>query len=180
MWDPAWSCLRSWPAVSEALAWAWVSRSEYPWLFLHQGQCCGWASLVLLITLTGSTSAKNHQGTLRNNFFFVFCLFRAALMACGGSQARGPIGAIAAGLHRSHSNAGSDCVCDVHHSSRQHRILNPLREARDRTHNLMVPCRICFRCTTTGTPLRNYLYYFRSWGVHSTSEGHAVRLWERR
>jgi len=27
-------------------------------------------------------------------------------MACGGSQARGGIGAIAAGLHHSHSNVG--------------------------------------------------------------------------
>ena len=24
------------------------------------------------------------------------------------------------------------CVCDLHHSSRQHQILNPLSEARDR------------------------------------------------
>ena len=29
-------------------------------------------------------------------------------------------------------------VCDLHHSSRQHQILNPLSEARDQTHNLMV------------------------------------------
>ena len=28
--------------------------------------------------------------------------------ACGSSQARGPIGAAAAGLHHSHSNAGSE------------------------------------------------------------------------
>ena len=31
--------------------------------------------------------------------FFVFCLFRAAATAYGGSQARGLIGATAAGLH---------------------------------------------------------------------------------
>ena len=44
-------------------------------------------------------------------FVFVFCLFafsRAASMACGGSQARGIIGAVAAGLHHSHSNSGSE------------------------------------------------------------------------
>ena len=41
-------------------------------------------------------------------FFFVFCLFRAALAAYGGSQARGPIGATAAGLPHSHSNTGSE------------------------------------------------------------------------
>ena len=44
-------------------------------------------------------------------FFFLFvffCLFRAASAAYGGSQARGRIGAVATGLHQSHSNAGSE------------------------------------------------------------------------
>ena len=42
-------------------------------------------------------------------FFFFFGLFvfsRAAPMAHGGSQARGRIGATAAGLRHSHSNMG--------------------------------------------------------------------------
>ena len=42
---------------------------------------------------------------------FCFCLlsfFRAALTAYGGSQARGLIGVVAAGLRHSHSNAGSE------------------------------------------------------------------------
>ena len=38
----------------------------------------------------------------------VFCLFRAAPMAYGCSQARGQMGAAATGLHHSHSNAGSE------------------------------------------------------------------------
>ena len=44
-------------------------------------------------------------------FFFFFCLFAfstAAPMAYGGSQARGPIVAVAASLRRSHSNVGSE------------------------------------------------------------------------
>ena len=40
-------------------------------------------------------------------YLFVFCLFRASPTAHGGSQARGLIGAAAAGLHQSHSNVGS-------------------------------------------------------------------------
>ena len=40
-------------------------------------------------------------------FFLVFCLFRAAPEAYGGFQARGLIGAVAFGLHHSHSNVGS-------------------------------------------------------------------------
>jgi len=35
-------------------------------------------------------------------------LFRATPMAYGGSQARGPIGAVAAGLRHSHSNTRSE------------------------------------------------------------------------
>ena len=42
-------------------------------------------------------------------FILSFCLFfRAAPTAYGGSQARGPIRATAAGLHHSHSNVGSE------------------------------------------------------------------------
>ena len=44
------------------------------------------------------------------------------------------------------------CVYNLHHSSRQHWILNPLSEARDRTHNLMVPSRIRFLCAMMGPP----------------------------
>ena len=44
------------------------------------------------------------------------------------------------------------CFCDLHHSSWQCRILNPLSEVRDQTHNLMVPSRIRFHCTRRGTP----------------------------
>ena len=40
-------------------------------------------------------------------FFWSFCLFRAAPTAYGGSQARGLIGVLAAGLHHSYSNATS-------------------------------------------------------------------------
>jgi len=43
-------------------------------------------------------------------------------------------------------------VCDLYHSSWQRQILNPLREPRDQTHNLMVPSLICFCCATTGAP----------------------------
>ena len=48
-----------------------------------------------------------------NLFFFFFsprsfCLFRAAPVACGGSQTRGLIGAVAVSLHQSHSDARSE------------------------------------------------------------------------
>ena len=40
--------------------------------------------------------------------FNLFCLFGAAPVAYGGSQARGPVGAVAVGLHQSHNNARSE------------------------------------------------------------------------
>ena len=61
--------------------------------------------------------------------YLVFCLFRAAPMAYGGSQARGLIGAVPASLH---------------HSSQQCWILKPLSEARDRNRVLMDASRIRF------------------------------------
>ena len=42
------------------------------------------------------------------DLFFFFLFFRTASMAYGGSQARGPIRAVAAGLRQSYSNAGSE------------------------------------------------------------------------
>ena len=48
-------------------------------------------------------------------------------------------------------------VCDLHHSSQQRHIPNPLSEDSDQTHILMVPSWICFCCTTTGTPRISYL-----------------------
>ena len=44
-------------------------------------------------------------------FYFIlilFCLFRATPGTYGGSQARGPIGAVASSLRQSHSNARSE------------------------------------------------------------------------
>ena len=64
-------------------------------------------------------------------FCFVFFLFRATPEACGGSQARDLIGATAASCSRSHSNAKSNRVYDLHHRSQQRRTLNSLSESRD-------------------------------------------------
>ena len=52
-------------------------------------------------------------------------------MAYGGSQAKGRIGAVATGLHHNTATPDPSRVCDLHHSSGQCQILNPLSEARD-------------------------------------------------
>ena len=48
-------------------------------------------------------------------------------------------------------------ICDLHHSSQQRQILNPLSEARDQTHNLKAPNQIPFCCTLTGTPSSGFV-----------------------
>ena len=90
-----------------------------------------WAALGPLPSLHHSEWMEHKKNFFFFFFFFFFGLFvfsRAASVAHGGTQARGHIGALAAGLH---------------HSSRQRWILNPLIEAWDQTRNLMVPSRIC-------------------------------------
>ena len=85
-------------------------------------------------------------------FVFVFLfLFRAAPSTHGGSQVRGQIRAVATSLHYSHSKPDLSCVCDLHHSSQQCQIFNPLSKARNQTCVLMDASQIHFHCATTGT-----------------------------
>ena len=70
-------------------------------------------------------------------FLLFVLLFRGTPVAYGSSQARGGIGAAAAGLPHSHSN--------LHHSSQQGRIPDPLSKAGDRTRILMDTSQIHFR-----------------------------------
>ena len=49
--------------------------------------------------------------------------------------------------------------CNLHHSSQQRWISNPLSEAREQIHNLMVPSQIRFHCATMGTPAYGDLYH---------------------
>ena len=75
---------------------------------------------------------ERKEPTEQSSFFFFF--FTAALVAYGSFQDRGQIGAAAAGLRHIHGN--SSHVCHLYHTLQQCRILNPLSEARDQTHNL--------------------------------------------
>jgi len=61
----------------------------------------------MVITANNPVS-YTHTHTHTHTIHFVFCLFRAAPMAYGGSQVRGLIGAVANGLLKSHSNIRSE------------------------------------------------------------------------
>ena len=74
-------------------------------------QCRARAVLVTTVSPTPSSSGPDQAGVwfVVCFFFLSFCYFSwAAPAAYGGSQARGLIGAVAAGLHQSHSNLGSE------------------------------------------------------------------------
>ena len=55
--------------------------------------------LFLFLNTFSGVELLGHMGFW--GLFFFFCIFKAAPVAYGGSQARGPIGAVATGLHHS-------------------------------------------------------------------------------
>ena len=84
-------------------------------------------------------------------FSFFFCLFRIAqhmeVPRLGTeSELQLPIYTTAT------ATQDPSCVCDLHCCSEQHRILNSLSKARDRTHILMDTSWVCFSYATTGSP----------------------------
>ena len=82
----------------------------------------------------------------------VHCIYLFIYLSCLFTQARGLIRAQLPAYTTATAMPDPSHVCGLHHSSWQGRILNLLSEARDRTHNLMVPSRIRFHCATTGSP----------------------------
>ena len=68
-----------------------------PSLFLALSPPAFWESLRVFLS-------QDFRGLVL--FIYLFLLFRATSEAYGGSQARGQIRAVAAGLRQSHSNAG--------------------------------------------------------------------------
>ena len=64
-------------------------------------------------------------------FFLSFYICTCVTSAYGGSQAKGLIGAVAISLHTATAMQDLSHVCNLHRSSRQRLIPNPLSEARD-------------------------------------------------
>ena len=80
--------------------------------------------------------------------FFVFCFFFVFLgqhpWHMEVPKLGFPIRAAAAGLHaRTTATQDPSHVCDLHYSSLQHQILNPLSEARNQTCILVDPSWVC-------------------------------------
>ena len=81
-------------------------------------------------------------------------------MAYGGSQLGVQLEIQLPGYTTVTAMQDLSCICDLHHSSWQHQILNPLSEERSQIHNLMVPTQIRFCCAMTGTPLSSFDLHF--------------------
>jgi len=82
-----------------------------------------------------------------------FCFFRATPEAYGSSQARGHIRAISAGLCIAIATLDPSRVCDLHHSSWQCWILNPLSKVKNYTRILIDISWVHYRWATMGTPI---------------------------
>ena len=95
----------------------------------------------------------SHDGNSNFLIFLFYCLFRAALVAYGGSQARGRIRAVTAAT----SMRDPSRFCKLHHSSWQCQILNPLSEARHQTWVLKDASWTCFCWAKTVTPTLTFL-----------------------
>ena len=96
---------------------------------------------------TNSVRFSQNSQDLINDFqppfiYLFILLFRAVLVACGSSQARGQIGATLLAYTTAIATWDQSHVLDLHHSSRQRQILNPLSEVRGQTWVFMDPSRI--------------------------------------
>ena len=79
-------------------------------------------------------------------FLFCFCFFRPCLQHVEvprlgvESELKLPAYATATAI----ATQDPSLICDLHHGSRKHWILNPLSKARYQTCILMVPSQICY------------------------------------
>ena len=82
-------------------------------LFIYENWSLKGSPNFVCLQDSDSTFLFSSQFSGDNVFFFVFLVFFFAVSwatpaAYGSSQARGRIGAVASGLHQSHSNVGSE------------------------------------------------------------------------
>ena len=93
--------------------------------------------------------------SLKKNFFFVFLgphPWHMEVLGLGvKSELQLPTYTTATAM------PDPSCVSDLHHSSRQCQILNPLNKARDQTCVIMDTSQICFHWATIGAPLPVFL-----------------------
>ena len=110
-------------------------RWETKWLLWHE--CFG-------VTLI--------QSHLINGFFFFFCFLGLCLQHMEVPRLGVELELQLRATATATATWDSSCVCDLYHSSWQHRIPDPLSKARDQPHILMDTSPVRFRFATAGTP----------------------------
>ena len=109
-----WTYIHVWEAQEVLLAA--VGNVEEPNFLPHHGAGKRWEEFLTmrhsqsgwcLEALEEAMARGSYDGHCLEPVVF-FCLFRAAPAACGGSQARGRIRAVATDLHHSHSHTRSE------------------------------------------------------------------------
>ena len=112
-------------------------------------QARGWAFTIRLCT---SVISISQQSFFFLSFFFFFCVLGPYLWHLEvprvGDESELQLLAYA----RATATQDPGCICELHHSSRQHWILNPLSEARDQTHILLDTSWVHNCWATRGTP----------------------------
>ena len=101
-----------------------------------------------------------NQQTFPEAFFFRAALWHMAVPRLGGKS---ELQLLAYDTATAPGTQNLSCLCNLHHYLRQRRILNPQSEARDQTHNLMVPSRIRFHCAATGNASLKLLILYQAW-----------------
>ena len=84
--------------------------------------------------------------------FLASFFLKATPIAYGSSQARGQIWAAAEAYATAMAVQDLSQICDLHCSSRQHKIFNLLSEARDRTYISWILLRFLTCCVIMGIP----------------------------
>ena len=118
-----------WAGDTEVEAWGWGTESQEE-----------------------NTEKWAYNSTCNFPLKSIFCLFRVEPMAYRSSQARGQFGGVVLAYTTATEMQDLSRVCDLHHSSWQHQILNPLSEARDQIRILMDTSLVRYHWAMMGTP----------------------------
>ena len=94
-------------------------------------------------------------------FFFLFSFFRAAPAAYGSSQARVELELQLPAYITTTAIPDLSHVCDLHCSSRQNQILNPLSGARDGTCILKGTSQVHYHWAQWGRQEKHFYWHWR-------------------
>ena len=102
--------------------WLWEAFLRWRYWDQELNDDMGWSS----DGQVAISRQREQEVAMTLHFFLVFCLFRATHLAYGGSQARGLNGSYSRRPSRATATGDLSYIHDLHHSSRQCWIFNPL------------------------------------------------------